>query len=463
VDSPVKLEPGTNTYTLDWAPTSAGQFILSTLEIVWKEGFFYYDSTDLTAPLLGVDVLPSEPTHSLSLDPGYLVPGHDQQVRITFDAGSDLVTTGKIQLSCSEGLTLIPPGEDPGTGKWQSDCEIELGECKPGEKTVLTTHVRCGLIENFSRESISRVPSLDVAHGLCAKAFTTYLHAEADSGPTNVPNMKSVLEAVAPILEKTALSVESVDAVWYTPGERAMVSINLMSNTPHHFSVVEWKLILPAPLQVAEGVDLNGDLLKCTVSDGDQLSLAFECVVCEGEESKSSDEPILSVVLCDDIGKEFTLDLSLDLNYFYLMLWEGDSAKLAATLTATLSMDVNEGSAGEPVMMTFTVGSKELSGLKPEGGKDLQLFYAVDSEGSDWLIGGKVSGTMDLASPSCEVVGIPAVPGVLSRFPILALRYSSGNGEMVPVRVKFQHPPAFQSLSKVDEVAVAYPSSKVSV
>ena len=76
------------------------------------------------------------------------------------------VTSAKIQLACSDGLTLIPPGEDPGNGNWTSECEVQLDSCKPGEKKVLTTHVRCGLIENFTRESISRVNSLDEAHGL---------------------------------------------------------------------------------------------------------------------------------------------------------------------------------------------------------------------------------------------------------------------------------------------------------
>jgi hypothetical protein len=461
LDTSGMLEPGKNTFTLDWAPSGAGQYILSTIEIVWKEGFFYYDSMDLPAPLLGVDVLPSEPTHSLSLDPGYLVPGHDQQVQITFDAGSDFVTAGKILLSCSDGLTLIPPGEDPGDGNWKKEFEIKLEPRKPGEKTVLTTHVRCGLIEKFSHDSISEVPSLDTAHGLSAKAFTSYLHAETEgSGHSDIPNMRTALEAVAPILEKTALSVESVDAIWTTPGDRAMLSINLMSNTPAHFSVEEWNLELPSPLKVAEDVDLNGDLLKCTVTDGDQLALAFDCIVIEEKETKSSDTPMLQVKLRDDVGKVFSLALSLDLNDFYLKLWDSQTTpKASITVTAALRLDANEGNVGAPVMMTFAV---ESGGLKTD---DRDLVYSIVWEGSDWLVGGKVNGIMDRSGPSasCELVGIPAAPGLLSRFPKISLGFSSGNGRLTPLKVKLQHPQAFRSFSKTSEVGIAFPTNKIAV
>lgn len=463
MDIPIALKPGKNTYMLDWKPSSAGQYILSTIEIVWREGYFYYDSMELPAPLLGIDVLPSEPTHALTLDPGYLVPGHDQQVRITFVAGSDIVTSGKMQLSCSEGLTLIPPGEDPGEGNWQDGCEIEISACKPGEKTVLTTHVRCGLIENFSRESISRVDSLDAAHGLSVKAFTRYLHAETDdSSDSNIPNMKNVLEAFAPILEKTALSLEAVDAVWTIPGVRAMLNISLVSNTPHHFSVKEWNLTLPAPLQVAEGGDLNEDLLKCTVSDGDQLAMSFDCIVGK-EETKSSDEPKLRVILYDDAGKTFSLDLSLDLNSFYLMLRNSDDPTASNIATAVLGIDVDEGNVGEAVMLTYTVDQRLFSALKSDDGTESNYVYSIAWEESDWLIGGKSNGILkrsDDSSLSFKVVGIPAISGLLDRFPKLKLEYESKVGEYKPLHVKLQYPQAFRSLCKTSENGVAFRTSK---
>jgi hypothetical protein len=448
--APIKLEPGKNTYTFDWAPSSAGQYILSTAEIVWKQGYFYYDSMDLPEALHGVDVLPSDPTHTLSLEPDVLLPGHDQEVSISFDAAADFVTAGKLQLTCSEGLTLIPPGDDPATGNWQSSCELDLGSYKPGETKLFTAHVRCGLIENFSHVSISEKSSLDRAHGFSVKAITTYLHEESEDADHP---MKNLIEAFAPILEKTALSVEGVDLDWISAGKRAIVSINLISNTPRYFSLEEWELVLPPPLRVTEGIDLNGDLLKCKVSDGDQLALAFDCSIAEGKAEMATDKSILRVKLCDDVGKRFTLELPIDLNEHYLKLLDESSAKAPITVTASLLIDSIEGSVGEPVMLTFNIVEGELAALDT-------ITYSIALEGSDWLVGGQVNGILDKSSLSCQVIGIPAVAGPLSSFPRLILRHSPKSGEVVPLTTRLQYPSAFESHARTSEVAVAFPNTK---
>ena len=455
-NGPVEVKPGTNIYDFEWVPLSAGQYILSTVEVKWKEGFFYYDNMDLGTPLLGVDVLPSEPTHSLALDPAYLVPGHDQQVKLTFDSGSDMVTAGTIKLSCSAGLELIPPGEEPESGNWQSDFEIPLKQCKPGEQVVLTTYVRCGAHEALKRASEASDAWEDVVHGLSAKVITTYLHEKSDNEDrSDIPPMKTVLEAAAPILEKTALTVDAVDASWYPPGYRAMVSVSVQCNTPHSFSVEEWKLHLPAPLRVAEGGDFNGDLLKCTVSDGDQLALAFECVTGEdGKETKSSDEPILHMKLRDDIGKVFEMDLPLDLNDLYERVWEEVVPSGSTFFTSKLSIESLEGTVGKPVSMTFTIDTHGLSQVKEASN---QLVYSIASEYSEWIVGGKVDGILHCSESNnvtCEVIGIPTLPGVIKGFPTITLYYESSE-RLMPLVVKSQHPPAFRSLSHTSEMAVA--------
>jgi hypothetical protein len=452
----VEVNPGINTYDFEWVPLSAGQYILSTVEVKWKEGFFYYDNMELGTPLLGVDVLPSDPTHSLALDPAYLVPGHDQQVKLTFKSGSDMVTAGTIKLSCSAGLELIPPGEEPESGNWQSYFEMPLKQCKPGEQFVLTTYVRCGAHEALKRASVASDASEDVVHGLSASVITTYLHERSDKEDrSDIPHMKTVLEAAAHILEKTALTVDAVDASWYPPGDRAMVSVSLQCNTPHSFSMEEWKLYLPAPLRVAEGGDFNGDLLKCTVSDGDQLALAFECVAGQDEkETKSSDEPILHMKLRDDIGKVFELDLPLDLNELYEKVWEEEVPSGSTSLTSKLSIESLEGTVGEPVSMTFTIDTSGLSQVKEASN---QLVYSIASEYADWIVGGKVDGILqcpESKSVTCEVIGIPTRPGVINRFPTISLGYESSE-RLMPLMVKSQHPPAFRSLSHTSEMAVA--------
>jgi hypothetical protein len=405
---------------------------------------------DLPEALHGVDVLPSDPTHTLSVQPEVLLPGHDQEVSISFDAAADFVTAGKLQLTCSEGLTLIPPGEDPATGNWQNSCELDLGSYKPGETKLFTAHVRCGLIENFSHVSISEKSSLDRAHGFSVKAITTYLHEESENADHP---MRNLIEAFAPILEKTALSVEGVDLDWISAGKRAIVSINLISNTPRYFSVEEWELVLPPPLRVTEGIDLNGDLLKCKVSDGDQLALAFDCSIVEGKAEMATDESILRVKLCDDIGKMFTLELPIELNEHYLKLLDGSSAKAPISVTASLLIDSIEGSVGEPVMLTFNIVEGELAALDT-------ITYSIALEGSEWLVGGQVNGILDKSSLSCQVIGIPAVAGPLSSFPRLILRHSPKSEEMVPLTTILQYPSAFESHARTSEVAVAFPNTK---
>eukprot|EP00980_Cylindrotheca_fusiformis_P011978 scaffold2830_cov131-Cylindrotheca_fusiformis.AAC.99 len=449
-DCPVKLAPGKNVYTLDWTPTNSGQYILSTAEIVWKQGFFYYDSMDLPEALHCVDVLPSDPTHSLTLEPEVLLPGHDQEVLISFNAADDFVTGGKLQLACSEGLTLIPPGEDPTNGNWQNGCEIDLGSCKQGESKTFIAHVRCGLLETFSHVSISETSTLDRSHGLSVEAITTYLHEESEDADHP---MRNVTEVFAPILEKTALSVEGIDVIWITPGKRAMVNVNLISNTPKYFSVEEWDLVLPPPIFLTEGSDLNGDLLQCKVSDGDQLSLAFDCSVVEGKVEMAAEEPALKMKLRDDVGKQFTLQLPIDLTEHYLKVMDGANMKAPITATASLLVEATEGNVGDPLLLTFKIDEGDLGALDT-------IAYSILSDGSEWLVGGQVNGIIDKSSLSCEVVGIPAVAGPLSKFPSLILRHSPKDGEVVPLTTKIRFPQPFGSYPPTSEVAVAFPNAK---
>lgn len=459
LDGGVILKPGTNEYNFEWAPATSGQFILSTIEVVWKKGYFYYDSMELSAPLLGVDVLPSEPSHSLTMTPAYLVPGHDQVVQITFDAGSDLVTAGILQLTCSDGISMIGPGEDLAKGEWNKDCEVKVGPLKPGEKSVLVAHVRCSFVERFSNDPISQSPSFDTAHGLKVRAFVKYLHEDTQTtevSPTT--EMKNISETFAPILEKTALSVEAINTIWMTKGERLLVSIDLMSNTPDHFSVLEWKLLLPPPL--ALDVDHNDHSRNCRVSDGDFVGLAFECNVSRGgEESTDTDDSVLRVILCDDNKKEFTLDLPLDLGELYLSLLGSDSPKKLGSAKAALKIDVDEGKVAEPIRLTFSVET-EIEG---------DIAYSIDSSRTEWLLSGKVDGMLQRSGfmslgvmGTCEIVGIPTVPGILKSFPTIKLGLVDLQG-YTPLSVTFTRPESFRSMGNTQSSAVAFPINKIAV
>jgi len=454
LDGGISLNPGANYFHFDWVPAISGMFILSTLEIVWKQGYFYYDSMELSAPLVGVDVLPSEPTHTISIEPAYLIPGHDQDVIITFEARSDIVTGGRLHLTCSEGLLMIGPREDPVTGNWKTEYNVQLGASKPGGKTVLKAHVRCALLD-----AQSRAPSIEAPAGLKAQAFVKYLHAVTET--SDLPSrteMKSVSEVLVSVSEKTVLSVESIDVVWMKTGERVLIGVDLLANTPGHFSILKCSLVLPSHLTMVGGVDHNGDLVNCVVSDGDKLSLAFECAVCDFNASAVRHNAVLRANLRSENEKSFSLDLPLDLSQLGDDLAKVSSSTTSASATASLKLAVEEGRVGEPIKLSFTV----------ETAADGDIVYTIDPAGSEWLLSGKVSGSMQRSGfmslgfmGTCEVIGIPTVPGVITSFPKIQLGTVSLQGGYRPLTMHSTSPGTFRSLANNSAVTVAFPSTKI--
>jgi hypothetical protein len=65
-----------------------------------------------------------------------------------------------------------------------------------------------------------------------------YQNSEAGmSRGTEVALMKTVLESFAPVLEKSALSVEKIEIDWLEPDHRFLLNVHLQSRTPYHFSL----------------------------------------------------------------------------------------------------------------------------------------------------------------------------------------------------------------------------------
>lgn len=456
----IALNPGSNKFTIDWFPLSSGQCILSTIELHWRQGFFYYDCMELDDPLLAVDILPSEPTQSLTLAPSYLIPGHDQQVKITFRAGSDVVTAGKIQLSCSSGVELIPPGVDPEDGEWKDVVDIHLDQSKPGETVEVTALVRCAARDTLKRASMMMVEDDDDNDplGLKATAMTTYLHATSEEDDlSSIPHMKTAQEVFAPILEKTALTTENVNTTWLVRGERAVISVSVLCNTPNPFTVETWELLLPEPFGVSENGDLNGALSNCEVSDGDQLAMAFECSLLgsgNGSE-KDLDDPVLRLKLRDNVGKIFTQELLLDLDDLYIDATEMPVSSQNPIFVSTLAFVSLEGKVGEPISMRFTI--KCASSPKPNE----QLFFSVVWDESNWLVCGKVDGCLlgsEIEGAAIDVLAIPTVSGILCDFPTLSMSKTSKHGAII-LHVKSIHPEQLTVLPDSQEIAVAAPNA----
>jgi hypothetical protein len=468
ITTPIKLNPGTNEFAFEWSPPRPGQYILSTVEILWKEGYFYYDSMDLQEPLLSIDVVRNEPTHSISMQPAELVPGHDQEVKIIFEAKSDFIASAKLILVGSNDILLIPPGDDPSTSEWRQEWETDLEPCKPGEKQIITAHVRCRLDPKDPYPiGGSEDDSVDPVRGFVAKALTTYVYAPTEAGEESDPTDLEVtaVEAFAPVLKKTALSVESVETHWLEARERFLLSVVLTSNAPCHFLVDEWNLKMASPITISssETEDVNENLLHRSVWGGDQLSFAFECSIGqEGSEldfGSSKQESKMNLKLCNDEGKTFWIDLPLDLSGFCSRLPVLDSSHVpTGTMPATLSLEKNRGLVGEPLEMTFVVDTGGYESSNPAKHNSGRFVYSIGCKKGYWLLGGKVSGIIDCSgSQTLSCVGVPVVPGVLEHFPTITLELLDSSGSSAPIHVECQQPETYQSMPMTEVNAIATP------
>ena len=456
LDAPVSVEPGLNNYAFGWTPMNTGQYILSTVQIQWKSACFYYDSAALRRPLMGVNVTPSDPTQTLELNPLFLIPGHEQQVRIIFSSGSDFIREGTLQLLGFEGLQVIPPGTDPQDGEWRRSCEIALPSCPPGEQVVLTTFVKSNSVHGGDEQSLQ------------AKVATSYYHPLYEELTSeekeSTPAMKTVLEAMVSTLDKPVLSADRASVFSYAKN-RVMMSVALHCNTPVPFSIKDWQVKLPG-LEVCEDGDLNQELFVQAVDEGEQISFAFECTHIPGANRASNldSEPTLDIVLEDEFGKTFTQVIPLDMEEFYEQLRVEDEST-GVSVTAELYCSVDEGLMGAPVTFTYLVDVGDVPKPSPSNGADseLRLSYAISCDTRDWILSGKVQGILDFSSSdiSLEFVGIPVNPGVVKGFPHIQLQYISSGDRLPPIRVRAQLPEVFTSLAFANHMALACPAEDI--
>ena len=312
LESSTRIEPGVNTFTFDWVPKNTGQYILASIELKWKEASFFYDSLEMRRSLVGIDVLPSDPSQSITLEPYFLVPGNIQPVRIIFYSGSDVISRGTVNLTCSPGVKLIPPEEEETEENWTESCTVMLPACGTGETIVLTTSVK-------TPDPLEEDPS-DEEQALHAKVATLYRHAdyvaESKEDEANTPCMKTVLEAMVPTLEKPVLTVEAAD-VYPTAVDGFIISVSLNCNSPVPYHVKSWQLELPPPIMVTEDGDLNADLFDIPVVEGEVLSFGFTCKrdpkAGDIEETKENEdvEPLLQIELEDEFGTIFNEVISI--------------------------------------------------------------------------------------------------------------------------------------------------------
>jgi len=470
LESPITLDCGPNNFEFHWKPMTTGQFVLSTVQLQWNNSCFHYDSAVIRKPISGIEVLPSAPTQSIELNPLFLIPGQIQLVRITFNPGSDVVEKGTVELICSNGLQVIPPGADPKSEQWSETCTVDLPPTKPGQPVVLTTLVKSSMIKTIEQKLglHSRSDSASVVTGhvqtMQAKVTTSYHHAQFSKVDGVIDTcMETALEAMVTTLDKPAFTVDQSEAFIYN--ERILINVSLHCNTPVPFYIKEWSLKLPK-LCVTDDGDMNQNAFIHAVAEGEQLSFCFNCLQAETE-YEEVDAPFLLIVLQDEFGKTFNQVLPLDLDSLYDKMRQNDEFSRMNSVTTELKLPVTQGLVGAPVSLVYRVDASSLSKPKRKNsmessggtGDDFSLKYMLSYEGTDWIVGGKTLGILscvDVKEFMLEFVGIPIHPGVIKTFPSLRVAYDSTEGHDVPrITVHSRNPDLFNSLAFVNHVALA--------
>ncbi|KAL7432472.1 hypothetical protein ACHAXH_001767 [Discostella pseudostelligera] len=474
VDAPIQIMPGPNAFTMSWQPMTSNLYVLACVEIQWKEASFFYDSATLRKPIFGLDIQPSEPTQTLELNPLFLIPGHVQNVRLVIHSGSDVITQGQLRLVCSKGLLVVPPNTITSevNEAWSDECTIPLSACEPGNKIVITILVKSSTIDCDDGG--------DTIQTMWAKVETLYRHKsyrvaiengdELESDP-----MKTVLEAMVTTLDRPALTVHDTEAVMFGD-DHVMVKISLQCNSPVLFYIKEWQLDLPPPLLVEADGDLSNGMFQHAIPEGDILLFGFKCVLTDSSQiDPPCTKPMLRIVLKDEFGKTFVQILPVNLEDVYNKVRKDSSTELFAT-TAELTCSVDEGSVGHPVPFVYTLNLSSLmtprqrrsslcnmsvcsSAVRP-------IQYTIVSEGSEWIVSGKVQGLIkpNTGSDSLSIHfrGIPTNSGILRDFPALYLDYlpiKDSCAPSPPIFVQCKKPDSFQSFAYTTSLSLAVPAA----
>lgn len=474
VDAPIQIMPGSNAFTMSWQPMTSNLYVLATVEIQWKEASFFYDSATLRKPIFGLDIQPSEPTQTLELNPLFLIPGHVQNVRLVIHSGSDVITQGQLRLVCSKGLLVVPPNTITSevNEAWSDECTMPLSACEPGNKIVITILVKSSTIERDSGD--------DAIQTMWAKVETLYRHKsyrvvmENGEEPESDP-MKTLLEAMVTTLDRPALTVRNTEAVMFGD-DHVMVTISLQCNSPVPFYIKEWQLDLPPPLLVEADGDLSKGMFQHAIPEGDILLFGFKCVLTDSSQIDTAcSKPLLRIVLKDDFGKTFVQILPVNLEDVYNKVRKDSSTELFAT-TAELTCSVDEGSVGHPVPFVYTLNLSSLMTPRQRrsslGNMSVcslavrPIQYTIVSEGSEWIVSGKVQGLIKpnpgSDSLSIHFRGIPTNSGILRDFPVLYLDYllmKDSCAPSPPIFVQCKKPDSFQSFAYTTSLSLAIPAA----
>jgi hypothetical protein len=451
MDFEVALSPGENQFAFRWVPLSSGQFIASSIHVEWKGIQFSYSAKDVPQPMVRIDVLPAEPDQSMKVTPLFLLPGHEQPLRVEFSAGLDEVESGLVQFVCSPGLLLLPPGDDAGE-RWTSSAAVPLPSCARGETTVLTASVKC--VDSDEVDSSS--PLVHV------KISTQYRAL-----PAGVPESELVKDKLAgslflthdmdqevPTLSASSLTVKDVYLASHVIGQ-TLLSVTLKCHTPVPFIIRRWNLQLPSYLTLHEKGDWNAAIADMAVLTGDTIHFGFLC------DSHVAEWQSTTATLVVDMENPagFVFHESLALRLRRTALPRVELPHHITCVPVQVHVSVREGLVGSPIQLAYEIDTALFAEWKG------RVLYQVDVDSLDWIVSGSYRGVVDCSEAAVcrlEFLAIPVRPGVKDNYPILTLSLDGNDLERsYPLVVRLTGAPSFAVQAPVSQSSIVYPLFEV--
>jgi hypothetical protein len=454
---PLSVAPGDNKFVLDWYPMSPGQFVLGSVTVKWHGVRFSYAADSMKCATVRLDILPADPTQSISLTPGQLLPDHVQPVTISFDAGTDIVKQASMKLVCSPGLLLLPPGENADNGTWSASCDLPLPQSVTGKPTELTTVVRSDAANRSTSQPDSPSQVLNVTvntsyHSPLPTSGDT--HAD-DTEEGSVPLQQHTLKGQISTLLRNALTVEESCLIFYDR-KKTTASVTLQCNTPACLIIRNWTLSLPASMELTEDGDFNAALLNARVEPNERVTFAFDCSLVS-----ENHDPSWQLIIDFDDEKETRFKEVLK-----LMMPRTSAAidipPLCEPVPVRVVPSALSGAALAPLNISYEVDVRSLSALSSD------VKYRLDFDAAAWIVCGKCQGIINTGVEQFKVtvVIIPARPGINNAFPRLELiqldSETNTDAMSLATNIVCDHN-AFHSLSVRKHTTVAVPIPAKSV
>jgi hypothetical protein len=450
---PTCLSSGTNNLRFDWLPLASGQFIAASVTIHWMGVKFAYPANKILKPTLRVDVVPCQPSQSINCTPTFLLPGHEQVLRIGFNTGSDVVKAGTLQLIGSPGLSFIPLDQNPDTDKWVSSCSLPIPHSSSNETLSFSVLVRSSPIDKLS-SGVS-------PQSLHVKLTTSFEIARPDSLqqenplPNEISIMPNSLENIIMALGEAPLAL--LGAHFDLPhGDTGILNISVKSHVPELLTIKKWSLKMPDSLTLVPNGDLNSGQLNQQVCNGDTLAFGFLC------QSSSSQFPVsgqnghfsLSIELDDQSGTAFVENLE-----FFLKPIAFPAHSIILPVSISVRASKHNGVVGSRISLFYSVDENDLLLCEHD------VFYAVDTESIDWIVCGKTEGILKEEggrSLDFSVEAIPTRPGSIASYPHVTLRLNSKTMDDISTffQVSLVGDSEFKATSPAIYPCVAFMSSK---